>query len=117
MPIKANLWMVGLHHDGWGRHCRDLEHLICFEPLAVRVSEVTDFAALGERWRDLEQRSDGSFFQSWTWIGCLAAERFSDAVLVEAAEAGRTVALGLFNRVRRWVGPSTLFLGENGTAN
>lgn len=84
--------------------------------VSVRVSEVTDFAALGERWRDLEQRSDGTFFQSWTWVGCLAAERYSDAVLVEATEAGRTVALGLFNRVRRGVRPSTLFLGENGTA-
>src|SRR5271168_2846005 len=82
---------------------------------SVCVSEVTDFAALGERWRDLEHRSEGSFFQSWTWVGCLAAERFSDAVLVEAIEAGRTVALGLFNRVRHRVGPPTLFLGENGT--
>ena len=54
---------------------------------------VEDFAALGERWRDLEQRADGSFFQSWTWVGCLAAERFPDPVLVEATEDGRTVAL------------------------
>jgi CelD/BcsL family acetyltransferase involved in cellulose biosynthesis len=84
--------------------------------VSVSVSGVTDFAALGERWRDLEQRSGGSFFQSWTWVGCLAPERFSDPVLVEASEAGRTVALGLFNRVRRRIGPSTLFLGENGTA-
>jgi CelD/BcsL family acetyltransferase involved in cellulose biosynthesis len=90
--------------------------MVRFGVASLSVSEVTDFAALGERWRDLEQRSECSFFQSWTWVGCLAAERFSDAVLVEATEAGRTVALGLFNRVRRRVGPSTLFLGENGTA-
>src|ERR1700722_9967831 len=83
---------------------------------SVGVSEVTDFITLGERWRDLEQRSECSFFQSWTWVGCLGAERFSDAVLVEATEAGRTVALGLFNRVRHPVGPPTLFLMENGTA-
>ena len=57
----------------------------------------------------------GSFFQSWTWVGCLAAERFSDPVLVEATEEGRTVALGLFNRVRRRFGPSALYLGESGT--
>jgi CelD/BcsL family acetyltransferase involved in cellulose biosynthesis len=82
---------------------------------SVCVSEVTDFTALGERWRDLEQRSECSFFQSWTWVGCLASERFPDAVLVEATEAGRTVALGLFNRVRHRFGPSTLFLAENGT--
>jgi CelD/BcsL family acetyltransferase involved in cellulose biosynthesis len=83
--------------------------------IAIRVSGVADFAALGERWRDLEGRARGSFFQSWTWVGCLAAERFADAVLVEAAEAGRTVALALFNRVRRTIGPSVLYLGESGS--
>jgi CelD/BcsL family acetyltransferase involved in cellulose biosynthesis len=83
--------------------------------IAIRVSAVEDFTALGERWRDLERRSEGSFFQSWTWVGCLAAERFPDAVLVEATEAGRTVALALFNRVRRLVGPPMLYLGECGT--
>ena len=83
---------------------------------SVCVSAVTDFTSLGERWRDLERRSECSFFQSWTWVGCLAAERFSDAVLVEATEAGRTVALGLFNRVRHRVGQPTLFLAESGTA-
>ncbi len=82
----------------------------------VRVSGVADFAALGARWRELEQRAAGSFFQSWTWVGCLAAERFADPVLVEATDAGRTVALALFNRVRRWIGPPSLHLGESGDA-
>jgi CelD/BcsL family acetyltransferase involved in cellulose biosynthesis len=76
----------------------------------VRVRGVSDVAALAERWRDLEQRADGSFFQSWTWVGCLAAERFPNPVLVEATDSGRTVALGLFNLVGR-----RLFLGESGT--
>lgn len=75
----------------------------------IAVSGVTDFAALGARWRDLETRADGSFFQSWTWTGCLASERFPDPVLVEAREGGVTVALALFNRRG-----STLFLGESG---
>jgi CelD/BcsL family acetyltransferase involved in cellulose biosynthesis len=82
----------------------------------VRVSRDTDFAALGARWRDLERRAAASFFQSWTWVGCLAAERFDDPVLVEATEGGRTVALALFNRVRRWIGPSVLHLGASGSA-
>ncbi len=76
---------------------------------AIRVSGVTDFAALGQRWRDLEARAAGSFFQGWTWTGCLATERFTDPILVEATEDGRTVALALFNRVR-----GRLFLGESG---
>jgi CelD/BcsL family acetyltransferase involved in cellulose biosynthesis len=83
--------------------------------VSVQITEIKDFAALGVRWRDLEQRANGSFFQSWTWVGCLAAERFSDPVLVEATDAGRTVALGLFNRVRRLFGPSTLYLSEAGS--
>lgn len=75
----------------------------------VQVHGVPDVAALEVRWRDLEQRANGSFFQSWTWVGCLAAERFANPVLVEATESGRTVALGLFNLVGR-----RLFLGESG---
>jgi CelD/BcsL family acetyltransferase involved in cellulose biosynthesis len=75
----------------------------------VTVSRVTDFAALEVKWRDLETRSDPSFFQSWTWTGCLAAERFPDPVLVEARENGRSVALALFNRRGR-----VLYLGESG---
>ncbi|HEY4174398.1 MAG TPA: GNAT family N-acetyltransferase [Rhodopila sp.] len=82
----------------------------------VRVSGVADFAELGHRWRELEQRADLSFFQSWTWVGCLAAERFPDPVLVEATEDGRTIALALFNRVRQRIGPAVLYLGENGSA-
>jgi CelD/BcsL family acetyltransferase involved in cellulose biosynthesis len=85
--------------------------------VSVRVSGVEDFTDLGERWRDLEQRSDGSFFQSWTWVGCLAAERYRDAVLVEATDAGRTVALGLFNRVRSRFGRPKLYLAEAGSAD
>lgn len=85
--------------------------------IAVRVSGVADFTELGARWRDLEPRADLSFFQSWTWVGCLAAERFDDPVLVQATEAGRTVALALFNRVRRWLGPPILHLGASGSAD
>jgi CelD/BcsL family acetyltransferase involved in cellulose biosynthesis len=76
---------------------------------AVTVSGVVDFAALGAKWRDLETRSIPSFFQTWTWTGCLAAERFADPVLVEAREGRRTVALALFNRRG-----GTLYLGESG---
>lgn len=75
----------------------------------IVVSGVRDFAALGVKWRDLEARSNNSFFQSWTWTGCLADERFPDPVLVEAREHGRTVAFALFNRRGR-----TLYLGESG---
>lgn len=81
--------------------------------IQVALSEVRDFAALGRRWRALEERSDPSFFQSWTWTGCLAEERFPDPILAAATEVGETVGLALFNR-RRGIGRDVLFLGETG---
>ncbi|HEY3848789.1 MAG TPA: GNAT family N-acetyltransferase [Acetobacteraceae bacterium] len=80
----------------------------------IALAAVTDFAALGERWRALEAQADCSFFQSWTWTGCLAEERFPDPVLLEARRDGETVALALFNR-RRFL-RETLLLGETGDA-
>jgi CelD/BcsL family acetyltransferase involved in cellulose biosynthesis len=81
--------------------------------LAITLTPVTDWTALGERWQDLESRTDASFFQTWTWIGCLAAERYDDPVLLEARCGGRVIALGLFNRRRGWP-LDTLWLHETG---
>ncbi len=75
----------------------------------VAVSAVIDFASLEAKWRDLETRAEPSFFQSWTWTGCLVTERFPDPVLVEARDGDRTVALALFNRRG-----GTWYLGESG---
>jgi CelD/BcsL family acetyltransferase involved in cellulose biosynthesis len=77
--------------------------------LDITVSDSVDFAVLEGKWRDLETRSDPSFFQCWTWTGCLVTERFPNPVLVEARQSGRTVALALFSRRGR-----TLYLGETG---
>ena len=73
------------------------------------VTGVDDFAALGTIWRDLETRAEPSFFQSWTWTGCLAEQRFTDPVLIQVRDSGRIVALALFNRRR-----GALHLGESG---
>lgn len=81
---------------------------------SIALTPVTDFAALGERWRALEAQADCSFFQGWTWTGCLAEERFPDPVLLEARQDGETVALALFNRHRHL--RQTLWLGETGDA-
>ena len=83
---------------------------------SITLSRVTDWAALGELWRDLEARSDCSFFQSWTWTGCLAEERFTDPILLQARQAGRLIAMGLFNRRRTWAGREVVWLGETGHA-
>lgn len=67
--------------------------------MQIRSSTVTDFAALGEEWRARERGVPNlSFFQSWSWVGCLAAERYPDPMLLRAEQAGRTIALALFNR-------------------
>ncbi len=81
--------------------------------IAVRLTRPVDWDALGERWRALEARAHGSFFQSWTWTGCLAAERFADPILIEATEAGQTVGLALANR-RPGLFRGTLHWGESG---
>ena len=80
----------------------------------ITLSENVDFAQLGEMWRDLEPRADGSFFQSWAWVGCLAEERYPDAVLLQASARGVPVLLGLFNRRRRRLHRSVLLLHESG---
>ncbi len=81
--------------------------------MTVVLSEVRDIAALAEQWRALEEHADLSFFQSWTWTGCLAGERFPDPILAEARDGDTVVGLALFNR-RRGLGRSTLYLGETG---
>lgn len=80
----------------------------------ITLRGVSDLDALEAPWRALEERSDGSFFQGWTWTGCLAAERFDDPVLLEARAAGATVGLALFNRGSMALAPATLWLGETG---
>jgi CelD/BcsL family acetyltransferase involved in cellulose biosynthesis len=75
----------------------------------VTLTEVRDFAALQSLWRGLEPDADLSFFQSWTWIGCRAAERFPDPVLAHARDNGETIGLALFNRRG-----GRLFLAESG---
>ena len=58
-------------------------------------------ACLGARWRELAARSDASFFQDWGWVGCMAAERYPDPVLIEIERDGALIGLALFNRSKR----------------
>ncbi len=71
---------------------------------------------MGARWQALEAASPCSFFQSWAWVGCLADERFTDPVWLEARDGNRTLALGLFNRRAGRLGADRLWLGETGRA-
>ncbi|MBO0710048.1 MAG: GNAT family N-acetyltransferase [Acetobacteraceae bacterium] len=77
--------------------------------IEVALTPIEHVAALESRWRELETRSDHSFFLSWTWIGCLAGERFDRPVLLEGRIDGRTSALAVLNRR-----DGRLFLNETG---
>ncbi len=77
----------------------------------ITLSRPGDVAGIAAEWRALEARADPSFFQTWSWVGCLGAERFPDPLLLRVAEGGRLVGLALLNRRRR-----TLWLGESGDA-
>jgi CelD/BcsL family acetyltransferase involved in cellulose biosynthesis len=76
--------------------------------------QIANFSVDADDWRALEEFSDASFFQSWTWVGCLAEQRFPDPVLLRAERDGQVFALALCNRTKSWWGEKTLFLGESG---
>jgi CelD/BcsL family acetyltransferase involved in cellulose biosynthesis len=77
--------------------------------LTIRPQPFEGFDALGRSWRALEAAVPASFFQSWTWIGCLAEERYPDPVVLRAEREGALVGLALFNRRR-----GLLHLAESG---
>ena len=82
--------------------------------LDISLSRPAAWNALGAAWRELEARSSGSFFQSWSWVGCRAAARFTDPLLLEVRAADTTVALGLFNHRRHFPAGRRLWLNEAG---
>src|SRR5260221_1258687 len=59
--------------------------------------------ALGAIWRTLEGRAEGSFFQSWGWVGTwyAALPRSTPVLLFTAASRGETSCLGLLVRKGR----------------
>ena len=80
--------------------------------------ERPDAAALEAMWRDLEARSDVTFYMSWSWIGAWIAEAGMPDLVLAGRSGGELVCLGLLrrNRQRRhgFVGSRTLCLHETG---
>jgi len=78
----------------------------------VEIAAFPGWAALEQEWTALEaEAASPSVFQSWSWIGCLAEERFPDPILLRAVAGGCVVGLALFNRRGRG-----LHLAESGDA-
>jgi CelD/BcsL family acetyltransferase involved in cellulose biosynthesis len=80
----------------------------------ITLSADHDWAAVEAAWRELESDAAPSLFQSWTWVGCLAEERFRAPVLLRAERDGRTVGLALLGRTRGRLGAERLWLNESG---
>ncbi|MCW8086423.1 GNAT family N-acetyltransferase [Sabulicella glaciei] len=66
------------------------------EVVPIRISY-----ELEAEWRGLEEESDCSFFQSWTWLGCEASDRWTNPWLIRAEAGGKLLGLALLNR-RPW---------------
>lgn len=80
----------------------------------IILSAVRSMAEVESAWRALEAEADPSFFQSWTWVGCLAEERFRRPVLLTASRDKRTVGLALLNSTPGPLGSERLWLNESG---
>lgn len=80
----------------------------------ITLTAVSCLAAVEEAWRALESEADPSFFQSWTWVGCLAEERFRRPVLLQAVRDGRMVGLALLNCTPGPLGCRRVWLNESG---
>ena len=80
----------------------------------ITLSADPDLTVVEAAWRDLESAAMPSLFQSWTWVGCLADERFPAPVLLRAERDGRTVGLALLNRTQGRLGAERLWLNESG---
>lgn len=79
--------------------------------LTVTLSALPPAEVLEPLWRELEQRSDASFFQTWhwigTWLGCLHPGMAAELLRVE--RPGAVVGLGIV--IRRTVRPARMVAG------
>lgn len=90
------------------------------ENFITTLDELSDPGALQFVWRRLERRSDHSFFQSWTWIGCLLDQIMPDLRprVLTVRSGGEIVGLGLLvrrdHRRNGFVRSRGLYLNETG---
>jgi len=87
--------------------------------IVFALERISTFTELGECWRDLETRAEGSFFQSWDWIGTWVTEGRIPPWLLVGRQSNQIVALGLLQAVRLqrhlFVTSNALLLHQLGT--
>jgi CelD/BcsL family acetyltransferase involved in cellulose biosynthesis len=88
--------------------------------LVATLGACPEPTVLAPLWRELEARSDASFFLSWNWIGTMVATFGRPALLATVRRDGVVVGLALFGRRNRWWDPlrsPALHLNETGRAD
>ncbi len=96
-----------------GRHNNIMRDVAGFEAVWGKPPPYDELGAL---WQALEAEADGSFFQSWAWVGCCYEQMFTDPALLMVRQSGRVVALGLLNRRIGRLGRQTYYLHQSGDA-
>ena len=65
-------------------------------PIRIEAGRVSSLASLEAERRALELRApQAPIFQGWSWMGCLAAERFPCPVVVRAEVDGVELPIGV----------------------
>jgi protein-tyrosine-phosphatase/CelD/BcsL family acetyltransferase involved in cellulose biosynthesis/predicted ATP-grasp superfamily ATP-dependent carboligase len=89
--------------------------------LSVSIGLASTNADVADLWRELETRTDASFFLSWDWIGCWLRESAVSPYLIIARHQDRVVAMALLQPSRRrrhhFLGTNALMLHQTGDPN
>lgn len=91
-----------------------------YQGFTIELVELPAREQLQHDWRELEQRSQGSFFTSWTWIGAWLESLPHDIqpVLLRASRQGRVMGMGILvsamQRKAKLIPIKTWYLHETG---
>lgn len=66
--------------------------------IAAALTPLTNVGQLEHKWRNLEQRSACSFFQSWTWVGTWLSQlpKSKELYVLEILDGNRVIGLAVF---------------------
>jgi CelD/BcsL family acetyltransferase involved in cellulose biosynthesis len=70
-------------------------------PFSFEIVPTPPIDVLGPLWRELEARSDCSFFLSWNWVGCWIEETGLKPAILIGRDRGKVVLLGALAPMRR----------------
>jgi CelD/BcsL family acetyltransferase involved in cellulose biosynthesis len=71
--------------------------------LSFSFQPLDDIVAVAALWKDLEARSDCSFFLSWDWIGTWLANYPGESpLLLSVRDSGTVIALAVFSAKKVW---------------